>query len=50
MIELEKITQQAQAAISEATELAVLDALRVDFLGKKGQLTRLLNGPGALSA
>ena len=50
MIELEKITQQAQAAISEATELAVLDALRVDFLGKKGQLTGLLKGLGALSA
>ena len=50
MIELEKISQQAQVAISEATELAALDALRVDFLGKKGQLTGLLKGLGALSA
>ena len=50
MIELEKITQQAQTAISEASELAALDALRVEYLGKKGQLTGLLKGLGALSA
>ena len=50
MIELEQITQQAQTAISEATELSVLDGLRVEYLGKKGQLTGLLKGLGALSA
>ena len=50
MIELEQITQQAQTAISEATELTVLDSLRVEYLGKKGQLTGLLKGLGALSA
>ncbi len=50
MIELEQITQQAQTAISEATELPVLDSLRVEYLGKKGQLTGLLKGLGALSA
>ena len=31
MIELEQITQQAQTAISEASELSVLDALRVEY-------------------
>ena len=50
MIELEQITQAAQTDISEATELSVLDALRVEYLGKKGQLTGLLKGLGALSA
>ena len=50
MIELEQITQQAQTAISEATELAALETLRVEYLGKKGQLTGLLKGLGALSA
>ena len=50
MIELEQITQQAQTAISEAIELAALETLRVEYLGKKGQLTGLLKGLGALSA
>ena len=50
MIELEQITKQAEEAIAAATELAALEALRVEYLGKKGQLTGLLKGLGALSA
>ena len=49
MIELEQIANEAEAAIAAATELAVLDDLRVDYLGKKGKLTGLLKGLGALS-
>ena len=50
MIELEQITNQAEQDIAAATELAALEALRVEYLGKKGQLTGLLKGLGALSA
>jgi phenylalanyl-tRNA synthetase alpha chain len=50
MIELEQITKQAEEDIAAATELAALEALRVEYLGKKGQLTGLLKGLGALSA
>ena len=49
MIELEQITKQAEEDIAAATELAALEALRVEYLGKKGQLTGLLKGLGALS-
>ena len=49
MIELEQIASQAEAAIAAATELSVLDDLRVEYLGKKGKVTSLLKGLGALS-
>jgi phenylalanyl-tRNA synthetase alpha chain len=49
MIELEQIASQAEAAIAAATELSVLDDLRVEYLGKKGKVTGLLKGLGALS-
>ena len=49
MIELEQIASQAETAIAAATELSVLDDLRVEYLGKKGRLTGLLKGLGALS-
>ena len=44
------LVRQAEAAIAAATDLAALDELRVRFLGKKGQLTELLKGLGALPA
>jgi len=50
MVELEEIANQAQAAIAAASDLSSLDALRVEYLGKKGVLTGLLKGLGALSA
>ena len=49
MIELEQIANEAGVAIAAATDLSVLDDLRVDYLGKKGKLTGLLKGLGALS-
>lgn len=52
-IELEKklhqLQQQAVEAFSAASDVAALDAFRVQFLGKKGQLTALLKGVGQLS-
>ena len=49
MIELEQIASEARASIAAVTELSVLDDLRVEYLGKKGRLTGLLKGLGALS-
>ena len=49
MIELEQIASEAEAAIAAASELGALDDLRVEYLGKKGRLTGLLKGLGALS-
>ena len=49
MVELEEIANQAQASISASSDLSSLDALRVEYLGKKGVLTGLLKGLGALS-
>lgn len=44
------IQEQASKAINEAEELSVLESIRVDFLGKKGQLTEILKGLANLSA
>ena len=40
--QLEKIRSEALAALNEAKDSAELDALRVRFLGKKGELTAVL--------
>jgi len=45
---LNEIQQQALNAIIAAENAKELDQLRVDFLGKKGQLTELLKGLGKL--
>ena len=45
---LNKIAEEAAAAI--AAEGADLEALRIKYLGKKGELTAVLRGMGALSA
>ncbi|MBR6806945.1 MAG: phenylalanine--tRNA ligase subunit alpha [Clostridia bacterium] len=45
---LRKIAEEAAAAISESG--ADLEALRIKYLGKKGELTAVLRGMGALSA
>lgn len=47
LVELE---QQALIAIDEATDLKVLDTLRVAYLGKKGSLTEQLKTLGTLPA
>ncbi len=48
--ELDGLSRQAQEAFAEAASTAELEALRVHFLGKKGALTGLLKGVGALPA
>ncbi len=50
MSELDTLVEQAGSAISVAEELAALESLRVEYLGKKGHLTALLKGLGKLSA
>ena len=48
--QLEAIRTTALAAISECTSPAELEALRVKYLGKKGELTAILKQMGKLSA
>lgn len=49
MENLESLAAQARSAIDEAVDAAALDQVRVDYLGKKGQITGLLKGLGKLS-
>ena len=46
----EKLQAQALSEIDSATDLSQLDQIRVDYLGKKGQLTQLLKQLGKLPA
>ena len=48
--QLEAIRKQALADFAAAGDAAGLDALRVKYLGKKGELTALLKQMGKLSA
>ena len=48
--QLEELRIEAEKAISSADSLESLDELRVNYLGKKGQLGVLLRGMGKLSA
>jgi phenylalanyl-tRNA synthetase alpha chain len=50
MTELAQIAHQAKESISASSDLSVLERLRVQYLGKKGELTGLLKGLGSLSA
>ena len=50
MQSLSELVEQAEAEISGASDLGVLDAVRVKYLGKKGELTARMKGLGALSA
>ncbi len=47
--QLEKIKAQAMQALESVSDLKPLDELRVKYLGKKGELTAVLRGMGALS-
>ncbi len=47
---LEKIKTEASAAIEAVADLKALDDIRVKYLGKKGEITAVLRGMGALSA
>lgn len=50
MDKLEALKEQAEKAIIEAADAQTLEQLRVDYLGKKGEITALLKGLGQLSA
>jgi phenylalanyl-tRNA synthetase alpha chain len=49
MNDLTDLLTTARAAISGAKDPASLDAVRIEFLGKKGKLTELMKGLGALA-
>jgi len=48
--DLEALRNEALASIAAAPDVATLDALELDVLGKKGRLTAVLRGIGALPA
>ena len=50
MENLDRLLAQGKEAVNNATDMAALDQVRVEFLGKKGQLTELLKSLGKLSA
>ena len=50
MENLEQLVQNAIDAVSAADEISVLDQVRVDYLGKKGQITQLLKSLGKIDA
>jgi len=50
MENLEQLASQAKVAIEQAQAVTALDDVRVEYLGKKGQITQLLKGLGKLSA
>ncbi len=50
MENLQQILAAGLQAVVEATEIKALEDVRVEFMGKKGQLTALLKGLGQLSA
>ena len=49
-MDLQKLTADAQEKINAADNLDALDQVRVDYLGKKGELTSLLKTLGKLPA
>lgn len=49
-MELDAIVNEAKARIDAAEDAATLDAVRVEFMGKKGRLTDLLKGLGKVPA
>jgi phenylalanyl-tRNA synthetase alpha chain len=48
--ELERLRDRALASIADAPDVATLDAIEVDVLGRKGSLTGILRGIGQLPA
>jgi len=50
MLNTRFVIDAAHVAITNAADLAALDLVRVEFLGKKGQLTELLKSLGQLPA
>ena len=50
MENLETLLAQGKQVVAESDTLAALDEIRVQYLGKKGELTQLLKGLGKMSA
>lgn len=50
MTDLDSLQKQALEAVGEAGDLAALDAVRVHYLGKKGEITSLLKSLGSMPA
>ncbi|MCK5873752.1 MAG: phenylalanine--tRNA ligase subunit alpha [Alcanivoracaceae bacterium] len=50
MDNLESLTRAALAAVENASDLRALDEVRVQYLGKKGEISQLLKGLGQMSA
>jgi len=48
--DLDKLLEQASCAVNDAADVAALDAVRVGYLGKKGELTAQLKSLGRLPA
>ncbi|MDF1764123.1 MAG: phenylalanine--tRNA ligase subunit alpha [Oleibacter sp.] len=49
MENLEALTQQALAAVAAAIDVAALDQVRVQYLGKKGEISALMKNLGAVA-
>lgn len=49
MLDISAIQEEASQAINEARDIAALEQIRVDFLGKKGRLTDILKSLAHLS-
>jgi phenylalanyl-tRNA synthetase alpha chain len=50
MENLEQLVQRALEAVESADDISLLDQVRVNYLGKKGEITQLLKSLGKLSA
>src|SRR5688572_13727640 len=50
MQDLDSLVARAVAAVAAAADRAALEALRVEYLGKKGSITEQLKSLGTLSA
>ena len=50
MEDLNQLKTELQALVAEASDLAALEAARIDALGRNGRITQLLRGLGQMSA
>ena len=48
LADIEKLSAELMSAVDTAPDLAALDAVRVSALGKKGRITELMKGLGAM--
>ncbi len=48
--QIQRMCAEARGRVQAATDLATLDEIRIEYLGRKGRLTGLLRGLGAMPA